>query len=146
MSLEADIHKAAKRYMTKRQQVCFMDEVRQVLQQNNTSMRLALERIAKWHGEFPDTGKTGEDGSPISYGAWWGSNGERDYMRNVAHAALTEKPDDCRRALEFFDSLGVKYDQDTPPTDYKSVTISVGWARISFEFTPDGGFRRLNAG
>lgn len=54
----------------------------------------ALRKIEKWHGEFPDTGKLWEntDGTisdrPMSYGACNGSNGERDYMRNVAAKAL----------------------------------------------------------
>lgn len=52
--------------------------------------RRALTRIAKWFGEFPPTGRSWEDGSPMSYSACWGSNGERDYMRNVAIEALAE--------------------------------------------------------
>lgn len=51
-------------------------------------LEAALKRIAKWHGEFPDTGKTWEDGTPISYESSYGSNGERDYMRSVAQQAL----------------------------------------------------------
>lgn len=59
-----------------------------------------LERIAKWHGEFPETGEfwVNADGSqsdrPVSYGANYGSNGERDYMREQAKdfiATLGEK-------------------------------------------------------
>ncbi len=51
-------------------------------------MKTALARIAKWFGEFPPTGKTWPDGSPTSYAAEFGSNGERDYMRNVAAEAI----------------------------------------------------------
>ncbi len=52
-------------------------------------LRAALERIERWHGEFPPTGKTWpESGNPVSYGSQYGSNGERDYMRAVARAAL----------------------------------------------------------
>jgi hypothetical protein len=51
----------------------------------------ALERIERWHGEFPSTGRTWDDkpgGEPMSYAAVNGSNGERDYMRQVAREAL----------------------------------------------------------
>lgn len=51
-------------------------------------MRAALQRIVKWEGEFPSSGMTWEDGSPISYVTAFGSNGERDYMRGIAFAAL----------------------------------------------------------
>lgn len=48
----------------------------------------ALEKIERWHGEFPPTGCTWDDGTPVSYAANYGSNGERDFMRGVARAAL----------------------------------------------------------
>ena len=54
----------------------------------------ALEKIERWFGEFPETGRNwpNEDGSdsdrPMSYGAVNGSNGERDFMRHVARKAL----------------------------------------------------------
>jgi len=54
----------------------------------------ALEKIERWHGEFPETGefwlnddKTPSE-RPISYGSAYGSNGERDFMRSVARQAL----------------------------------------------------------
>lgn len=49
----------------------------------------ALTRIDKWVGEFPPTGKYW-DGSDVemSYSACYGSNGERDFMRDVARQAL----------------------------------------------------------
>jgi hypothetical protein len=52
----------------------------------------ALERIARWHGEFPETGQFWDDEKtrPISYGAALGSNGERDFMRKVASDALAQ--------------------------------------------------------
>ena len=48
----------------------------------------ALRQIVRWDG-FPSTGQTwpGTD-RPISYCAAYGSNGERDFMRNVAADAL----------------------------------------------------------
>jgi|688.fasta_scaffold964552_2 hypothetical protein len=58
------------------------------LRSENERMRRALERVAKWHGEFPPTGKTWPTGEPMSYGAAYGSNGERDYMRALAREAL----------------------------------------------------------
>lgn len=52
-------------------------------------MEGALRRIEKWFGEFPDTGqKWPVSGEPVSYGACYGSNGERDFMRGVARSAL----------------------------------------------------------
>lgn len=48
----------------------------------------AIERIARWVGEFPDTGRRWKGGEPMSYGACYGSHGERDYMRNIARSAL----------------------------------------------------------
>lgn len=50
----------------------------------------ALERVERWNGEFPETGEfwDKEKTRPISYGAQWGSNGERDFMRNIARTAI----------------------------------------------------------
>ena len=55
-------------------------------------LRDALQRIARWHGEFPETGRYWDEKrtNPMSYSAVFGSNGERDYMRNVASDALHE--------------------------------------------------------
>lgn len=53
-------------------------------------LQKALQRIAKWFGEFPETGRHWDDekASPMSYSACWGSNGERDFMRKLAQDAL----------------------------------------------------------
>lgn len=51
----------------------------------------ALERIERWHGEFPATGRYWDEPDntrPMSYGACYGSTGERDFMRQVAREAL----------------------------------------------------------
>jgi hypothetical protein len=53
-------------------------------------MEAALRKIARWFGEFPASGKVFKDGTPMSYGAAYGSNGERDYMRQVALNALDD--------------------------------------------------------
>jgi hypothetical protein len=50
-------------------------------------LRAALARIERW--ELPPSGRTWDDGSPMSFGAAWGSNGERDFMRGIARAALS---------------------------------------------------------
>jgi hypothetical protein len=50
----------------------------------------ALQRIERWFDEFPDTGLKWGDGSPMSFGAAFGSNGERDYMRGIAQQALAK--------------------------------------------------------
>lgn len=54
-------------------------------------LRTALERIARWHGEFPESGHywdEPENTKPMSYASCYGSNGERDYMRQIARDAL----------------------------------------------------------
>lgn len=55
-----------------------------------TALLEALERIGRWFGEFPPSDAVWPDGAPMSYGAAYGSNGERDYMREVANAAIRE--------------------------------------------------------
>lgn len=57
----------------------------------NAELLEALERIERWFGEFPETGKVWEgSGEPMSYGACYGSNGERDFMRLIARNALSK--------------------------------------------------------
>lgn len=61
------------------------------LVEENERMRGALERIERWHGEFPATGRYWDEpknAEPMSYSSCFGSNGERDYMRKVARDAL----------------------------------------------------------
>jgi hypothetical protein len=50
----------------------------------------ALKRIERWHGEFPETGEywDKEKTQMMSYAACFGSNGERDFMRNIARSSL----------------------------------------------------------
>jgi hypothetical protein len=66
----------------------------EALESRQRALREALEKIERWFGEFPETGKfwPNVDGitsdRPMSYGSAFGSNGERDYMRAVARAAL----------------------------------------------------------
>ena len=50
----------------------------------NRKMRIALERVDLW-----DLPKAEIDGVPCSYGIAYGSNGERDYIRNIAREALS---------------------------------------------------------
>jgi len=49
-------------------------------------VRKALQTIARW--DLPATGKTWPSGGAVSYEAEYGSNGARDYMRQVALNAL----------------------------------------------------------
>ena len=53
-------------------------------------LRAALTKIARWHGEFPATGKFWDDEKtrPTSFASEYGSNGERDFMRQRALEAL----------------------------------------------------------
>lgn len=48
----------------------------------------ALERIIAWQDKLPESGKFYSDGTPMSYSAAYGSNGVRDYYRQVAADAL----------------------------------------------------------
>lgn len=74
---------------------CYCEECRSVLSDRATLLALVralqetLARIERWHGEFPETGITWDDRAPMSFGACYGSNGERDFMRSLARAALT---------------------------------------------------------
>ncbi|MEM7696918.1 MAG: hypothetical protein AAF236_00775 [Verrucomicrobiota bacterium] len=54
----------------------------------NKRYATALRKIAKWFGEFPSSGRTWDNGEEMSYGAAFGSKGERDFMRKVASEAL----------------------------------------------------------
>lgn len=56
----------------------------------NAEMLAALQKIERWFGEFPDLGKEGLDDRPVSFGARYGSNGERDFMRGIARAAIAK--------------------------------------------------------
>ena len=55
-------------------------------------LREVLEIIERWK-DFPESDHTWGDGTPMSYGAAFGSIGERDYMRGIARTALTRKED-----------------------------------------------------
>ena len=61
------------------------------LERQHRQMEAALKRIAKWFGEFPSTGCFYKDtGEQMSHGAVYGSNGERDFMRQIAQDALPD--------------------------------------------------------
>ena len=60
------------------------------LEADNLRYKTALERIAKWFDEFPRVTDE-KNGTTMSYGAAYGSNGERDYMRQIATEALEKK-------------------------------------------------------
>jgi len=62
------------------------------LERRCAQLERALQAVVAW--ELPETGKfwPDHDGTdsdrPMSYGAAYGSNGERDYFRNLARQAL----------------------------------------------------------
>lgn len=58
------------------------------LKAENSKMRQALEVVANWR--LPSTGKFWNDDKtdPMSYGACYGSSGERDYIKSIATEAL----------------------------------------------------------
>lgn len=49
-------------------------------------MKTALRIIARWHGQFPMV--TDKEGLLSTYAREYGSNGERDYMRELAKTAI----------------------------------------------------------
>ena len=51
----------------------------------------AAQRVAQWTG-FPRAKL--HDGTPCSYGVAYGSNGERDYMRELLRTALAKERSD----------------------------------------------------
>lgn len=55
------------------------------------ALRAALEKIEAWHTALPPTGKFHSDGSEMSFGWCFGSNGEREIMREIARAALRQE-------------------------------------------------------
>jgi len=63
----------------------------QAAEQRAEKAEKALKVIANW--ELPPTGQYWDDDKtqPMSYGACYGSNGERDYMKALANKALTLK-------------------------------------------------------
>lgn len=73
--------------------VCRLEVERDSLVAKVERLREVLRKIEKWHGEFPPTGRFWDkDGNePMSYAAAFGSNGERDYMREIARTALQEE-------------------------------------------------------
>ena len=66
------------------------------IEQEFDRLRAALAKIAKWFGEFPPSGREWQPGEPMSYGAAFGSNGERDFMRQVAVDALNPVTDELK--------------------------------------------------
>lgn len=74
--------------MTTQTKSSVIAEEAMMLSAENRSLRAALAKIERWFGEFPETGEKWPDGTPVSYGASLGSNGERDFMRGVARRAL----------------------------------------------------------
>jgi len=62
----------------------------ELMRERGERLESALKRIERWFGEFPDTGKFWDDDKtrPVTYGACYGSNGERDFMRQIAREAL----------------------------------------------------------
>jgi len=53
-------------------------------------LETALKRIAKWFDEFPPTNQFWDETKerPMSYASCYGSDGEREFMRDLAKKAL----------------------------------------------------------
>lgn len=74
----------------------YNQELRAVIEQSGkreAALREALKRIEKWSGEFPETNRFWDEEKtrPMTYSAAFGSNGERDYMRDIARSALSQQ-------------------------------------------------------
>lgn len=54
----------------------------------NEELVNALQIIADW--KLPESGKSWDDDTPMSYEAAYGSNGARDFIRSVAEQALSK--------------------------------------------------------
>jgi hypothetical protein len=61
------------------------------MEKENEILRDALEKIERWHGEFPETKffVDAEKTRQMSYEAAYGSDGEREFMRGIARVALS---------------------------------------------------------
>lgn len=62
------------------------------LEEDKLHLQAILQRIVNWDS-FPNTGKfwdEPENTRPMSYAACYGSNGERDYIRQLAKDALND--------------------------------------------------------
>jgi len=94
----------------------------------------ALERIARWHGEFPDTGKTWPTGGAVSYAAECGSNGERDYMRQIALDALKSRAADALDSQPTVANGWISVKDRLPPT---SVMVMVWQPRTTMNYPDD---------
>jgi len=71
-------------------------------------LRDALTTVKKW--KFPETGKFWDEDKPfpkekMSYGAAYGSNGERDYMKGIASEALSSAFKRPKTRGELIDSI-----------------------------------------
>jgi hypothetical protein len=104
---------------------------------NREAIREKIARIERWFDEFPETGKTWNDGTPMSYGAAYGSNGERDYMRAIAREALSllDKSDQAgdggvRELQEAGDAMAhrlVYTERDDPHEDHIDILLEEKW-------------------
>lgn len=82
---------------------CDMEMERDELRREAQTARRALEVIAEWDPKtFPRIPDRDDTARTWSFGASFGSNGERDFMRSVARYALTNEAQrlaDFRRCL-----------------------------------------------
>lgn len=112
---------------------------------NERTLRAALERIARWHGEFPATGRTWPGGDPMSYAAAFGSNGERDFMRQVAREALEKAQfetngDDARRTAEYW-----KAEHLAGNAEIDRLRVELREARLEIARTASEGLRAIGS-
>lgn len=95
----------------------------------NEVVRKTLERIVRWEGEFPETGKYFdiEQTRPMSYAFCYGSSGERDYMRKLASEALgTISPLNKEPVGDSIDALRYRKLQK-----WMTSNAAQGWEKVS---------------
>ena len=78
----------------------------QKLKDKIEKMEAALKIVRDW--KLPTTGKFWDDDmmQPMSYGACYGSNGERDYMKNIANHGLSAWKE--TKEVERFEGTAIK--------------------------------------
>ena len=64
----------------------------EAMRAENVKLRDALTTVREW--EFPRTLRTWDDGTEMSYGAAFGSQGEQHYMQKIASDALATSQED----------------------------------------------------
>lgn len=74
-----------------------------------------LRQVVRWHGEMPATGYHNANGTDASFGAAFGANGERDFMRALVSSALLDLDEVKHGATEALKELLAAWEADDLP-------------------------------